>query len=326
MAIGSGLSAQLMIALEGSYAATTTPTQALEFDECGLKIEPGTLESRGEGQIVLRSGRFRRYAKSAGGPVALDFMNQGMGKLLKLMFGLVTGPTQVAATVEYVQTHTPDRAGGGAGISAVMQHGVPTVGGTVTPFTFHGCKVVAWELVQEIDQNLKLKLTVDAKPTSDHATALAVASYPADLTPLAFIDATVTLDAVSASLRSLTISHQRALATDRRFLGNTKLEPIANGEWVFGGSFDKEFEDTTLYDAFIAGTPAALVATWSYGEIGATGNPYILAITIPEIRYDGDNPAVAGSDIVTQRIPFKASYNGTDEIITAVYHSTDTAL
>lgn len=326
MAIGSGLSAQVMLALEGGYGATTTPTQAIEFNECGLKFEPGTLESRSSGRLFLPSGRSRRYTRQAGGNLALDFMNQGMGKLLKLMFGHVTGPTQVLSTVEYVQTHTPDSTGGGAGISAVIQHGIPTVAGVVEPFTFHGCKVTAWELVQEVDQNLRLSLTIDAKPQSDTATALASASYPADLTPLAFLDAVITIGGSSVDLKTLTLSHQRALATDRRFLGNTKKEPIANGEWVYGGSFDKEFEDTDLYDAFVAGETAALVATWSYGEIGATGNPYKLVITLPEIRYDGENPTVAGSNIAMQRVPFKALDNGTDPVISAAYHSTDTTL
>lgn len=326
MAIGSGLSAQVMIALEGSYGAATTPTQAIEFNECGLKFEPGTLESRGSGHLFLKDSRSRRYVRQAGGPLALDFMNQGMGKLLKLMFGSVSGPTQVLATAEYVQTHTPNTSGGGAGISAVIQHGIPTVGGTVTPFTFHGCKATAWELVQEVDQNLRLSLTIDAKPQSDRATALAAASYPAHLTPLAFLDATVTLGGASVDLKTLTLSHQRALAVDRRFLGNTKKEPIANGEWVYGGSFDKEFEDTDLYDAFVSGETAALVATWSYGEIGATGNPYLLVVTIPAIRYDGENPTVSGSDIAMQRVPFKAVDNGSDPVITAEYHTSDTTL
>ena len=325
MPIGSGLSAQLGLALENVYGTGVTPTRFHEFNSADLKVEPGTLESRGSGQIVLRTGRSRRYARSAGGPIDLDFMNKGMGYLLKLMFG-TSVVAQVGSTAEYTQTHTLPTSTGGAGVSATMQRGIPTVGGTVVPWTFTGCKMTQWELSNAVDGNLNLKATIDARPVSDHATSLAVASYPADLVPLAFLGAAVTLGGASADLRSISITHNRALATDRRFLGNSKKEPIANGEWQIGGTLDKEFEDTDLYDLFIAGTPAALVATWAYGEIGATGNPYKLEITIPEIRYDGETPSVSGSDIVTQRVPFKALYNGTDPIITAVYHTDDTAL
>lgn len=326
MAIGSGLSGQLATALEGSYGANTTPTLFTEYLEQNLAIEPGTLESRGSGQITLRSGRSRRYAKSAGGTIGLPFMQRGMGKILKQMFGTVVGPTQVGATDEYTQTHTLDLTTGRAGISGVWQAGVPQVDGTVKPFTYHGCKVTAWELVQALDADLALSLTLDAKPTSDTATALAAASYAAGLVPLAFIDATVTIDAVEASLKALTINHQAALQTDRRFLGNTKKEPIANGEWVIGGSFDKEFEDTDLYEAFLSGAEGALVATWAYGDITGDDAPFQLVVTIPCLRYDGQTPNSSGSDIVMQQIPFKALNNGTDPLITAVTHSDDVAL
>lgn len=325
MAIGSGLSNQLMMAPEASYGAVTTPSLAIEYNSESLKYSPDTLESRGSSQIVLRSGRWRRYTKSAGGQVELDFMQRSMGKILAQMYG-VSAIAQVGTTAEWVQTHTPDLTGGGLGISAVWQIGRAQTNGTVVPFTFHGGKVTQWELRQDIDANLKLQLTLDAKPTSDTATALATAVYAASLTPLAFIDATLTLGGSSVDVRSLILNHTRALATDRRFLGNTKKEPIANGEWVFGGSLDKEFEDTALYNAFIAGETAALVATWAYGQIGTTGNPFKLVITIPEIRYDDATPAGNGSDLVTQTVPFKALNNGINPIETAEYHSDDVAL
>lgn len=326
MGIGSGLSGQLATALENSYGANTTPTLFTEYLEQNLAIEPGTLESRGSGQITLRSGRSRRYAKSAGGTIRLPVMQRGMGKILKQMFGAASGPTQVGSTDEYRQTHTPALSTGRAGVSAVWQAGVPQVDGTVKPFTYHGCKVTAWELVQALDANLALSLTLDAKPVSDTATALAVASYPAGLVPLAFIDATVEIGGVAADLKELTISHQAALNIDRRFLGNTKKEPIANGEWVFGGSFGKEFEDTDLYEAFLSGEEGSLHALWSYGDITGDDAPFFLDITIPCLRYDGQTPNSSGSDIVMQQIPFKALNNGTDAIITALYATDDTAL
>lgn len=326
MGIGSGLSGQLGTAIEGSYGANTTPTLFTEYLEQNLAIEPGTLESRGSGQITLRSGRSRRYAKSAGGTIKLPFMQRGMGKILKQMFGTVVGPTQVGSTDEWTQVHTLALTTGRAGVSGVWQAGVPQVDGTVKPFTYHGCKVTAWELVQALDADLALSITLDAKPLSDTSTSLASASYAAGLVPLAFIDATVTIDTVAVSLKSLTINHAAALATDRRFLGNTKKEPIANGEWTIGGSFDKEFEDTDLYDAFLSGAEGALVATWAYGDITGDDAPFLFIVNIPTLRYDGQTPNSSGSDIVMQQIPFKALNNGTDPLITGTYHSDDTAL
>lgn len=324
MSIGTGLAGQLGTALEATFGAATTPTLFVEYDEMALAIQPGTLESRSSGDIVLRSGRSRRYAQNAGGTVRMPFMQRSMGKVLKQMFG-IGAIAQVGTTAEWVQTHTPDLTAGRRGISAVWQAGVPQVDGTVKPFTYHGCKVAGWELVQARDANLALSLTLDAQPIKDITTALAVKSYAAGLVPLSFIDASVTIGGAAADLTALTINHTAALATDRRFLGNAKKEPLANGEWVFGGSFDKEFENTTLYDAFISGAEGALVATWAYGAIGG-GNPFKLVVTIPALRYDGETPNSSGSDVVMQSIPFKALSNGTNPIVTAAYHSDDTAI
>jgi hypothetical protein len=111
---------------------------------------------------------------------------------------------------------------------------------------------------------------------------------------------------------------------ERICLGNTKREPVANGEEAITGAILREFEGTAQYDAWIAGTPAELVATWAYDEIGATGEPFQLIVTIPVIEYDGEMPQANGSEMVMQNLPFKALSNGTDPIIELVYATSDT--
>ena len=321
MAIPSGLSNQLGIAEEASYGTYQAPTRFFEFLSEGLQPDKRMLASRSAGDQFLRSGQHRHYIAGGGGPIELPFMNQGMGIWLKHMLGSIA-TAQVGATAEYTHTATP-ASDGGFGDYLTVQKGLAQTGGTVTPFNFLGSKITEWEFRQPLDDNLVLALTLDAK-TVERTSALAAASYPASLVPLSFIDATLTIDGTETCVRELRVRGARAMNINRRCLGNSKREPIANGEFVIGGTLTREFEGTDQYDDWIAGTEAALVATWAYGEVESGGNPFKLVITLPAVVYTGEAPAANGSETVMQNLPSQAVYNGTDPIITIAYHTTDT--
>lgn len=319
MAIPSGLSNQLGYAQESTYGTVVTVTRFLEFLSESLAVDKQVLRSRSIGDQFQRSGRTRHYIRGAGGQIEIPFMNQGMGLLLKHALGAVA-TAQVGATDEYEHTFTP-AADGGAGDFLTVQKGLADNTGTVRPFNFLGGKILTWELVQELDANLLFRLGFDFK-TAQTSTGLASASYPADLVPLSFIDASLTVDGVAVCVRSLSVGGNRALDVDRRCLGNTKREPVANGENEITGSILREFEGTAQYDAWIAGTPAKLVGLWEYGDTG-DGEPFALEITLEEVEYTGEMPQANGSEIVMQNLPFKALYNGTDPIIEIIYSTTD---
>ncbi len=311
MPLGSGLSSQVGIAQEGAYGVFTTPTRFLEFLTEGIAPDRPSLETRGIGDQFVRTSRRRAYIKSFGGQVEVDFMSSGMGILLKNMLGSIA----TTGTGPYTHTATPD-AVGLQGLSMTVQVGKPQTMGVVVPFNYLGGKVHAWQLDQKIDQNLKLRLTYDFTNIGDLTSALAVASYPAVNSPLAFLDAVVTLDGVSGNVSECMVGGARAMAMDRRYLGNQKLEPIANGEYAVTGQISKEFEDTAIYGKFISGAVAALTMTHTFGAT-------VLTTTIPAIEYTGANPAISGSDIVRQTIPFKALKNATQPIITLALTCAD---
>ena len=321
MAIPSGLSSQLGVAQQSDYQTYVAPTRFLEFLSESLTVDKRVLESRSIGSMFLKAGRVRHYIRGGGGQIELPFMNQGMGLLLKHALG-GAAIAQVGSTDEWEQTFTP-AADGGAGDFLTIQKGLADTSGTVRPFNYVGAKVTTWELSQAIDANLIFRLTFDAK-TVQTSSGLAAASYPADLVPLSFIDAVLTIDGVEVCVREFTITGNRAMDVERICLGNTKREPVANGEFTITGQLTREFEGTAQYDAWIAGTPAALTATWEYGDTG-DGEPFGLAITIPAVYYTGETPTANGSDITMQNLPWKAMDNGTDPVITMVYSSTDTA-
>lgn len=321
MAIPSGLSSQLGIAQETVYGTYVAPTRFLEFESESLTVDKRMLPSRSIGHMFLKSGRHRHYVAGGGGGVELPFMNKSMGLILKHALGTVV-TAQVGATAEYTHTFTP-ATDGGFGDFLTVQKGLADTGGTVRPFNYVGSKIVAWELRQAMDANLMLAVTFDAK-TVQTSSGLAVVSYPTELVPLSFIDAVLTIDAAELCVRNFTVGMQRAMDVNRRCLGNSKREPVPNGEFVVSGTLEREFEAMDQYDDWIAGTEAALTATWEYGEIGATGNPFALVLTIPALVYTGETPTANGSEITLQNLPFQAVDDGTDPIIELVYHTSDT--
>lgn len=317
MAIGSGLSAQVGFKKESVYGTAVTVDRFFEVDSESFKNVIAHNMTRGIGQRFQRTTRVRTYSERVTGQLALDIMNVGHGGLFEQILG---GVSTAHPATEYVHTFTPDAAGK-LGISGTYQIGRPDSGGTVRAFTYAGCKVLEATIDVEVGQNAKLTLTLDGKSEAT-ATALATASYPATAVPLSFIDGAITIDAGAASIKKATISIKDAQDVNRRFIGNTRLEPIANGEMEITGQLDLEFNSLAEYAKFVAGTASALVVTLSYGDTGA-GVPFKLIVTIPSLIYTGETPSVGSSEIVQQPLPFKALYNGTNPIITIAETTTD---
>lgn len=326
MAIGSGLGSQFGMAAESTYGTPVTVTRFLEMQKEGVKNDVGKHFSRGTKDLVVRSSRSRTYSKGCMGTIEFEVMNKGFGLLLQHCLGSGS-VAQVGATDEYDHTITVDLTNGKFGRMATVQIGRPDVGGTVRPFTYAGGKVVEFEFSSELDGPLLLSTTWDFQSETT-GTALASASYPSSPQSFIFIDGAMEIDGVAVAVKSGKIGGKWALDTDRRFLGaiTTKKQPIANGELEITGELVLEFESLTEYAKFVAGTQSALELRWAFGEIGSTGEPYHLTMTVPVVEYTGETPNVESSEVLLQTLPFKALYNGTDNPWTIVYSTSDTAL
>lgn len=316
--IGSGLSSQLGVKAESVYGTGVTVDRFIEFNSESLEAEVVHLMTRGLGQRFQRTSRVRTYIKRGQGQVAFDIMNVGHGMFFRQLLG---GVSTAHPGTEYVHTFTPD-ATGKAGVSMTIQKGVPDITGTVRPFTFPGSKVLEGTLTAELDANLTLALTIDSA-TATTGTALASESINANAVPLSFIDGSATIGGGSVDIVSFAVTVKDAQDVDRRFIGNTRKEPIANGEMEITGTLTMEFASLAQYALFVAGTEIEdLILTFAYGDTGAAV-PFKLVITIASLKYTGETPKVGSSEVVKQALPFKALYNGTDPIISIAYTTTD---
>lgn len=185
-----------------------------------------------------------------------------------------------------------------------------------------GTGIPAATTIAAVTSTTAATLSANATATGTSVTftigvALATATYPGSIKPLKFNHASVTLGGSAVNVKSLTLSGSNMLDDSRRFLGNQYItEPLEMGLREYTGSLEIEFTDLTQYTRFVAGTEAALVASFVSGTDSVT-------ITT-NVRVDGTTPNVAGRDILTQTLPVKCIASSTDaSAITAVLVNSD---
>ena len=324
MAIGSGLSAQLGVKAESTYGTPVTVDRFYEFTDESLKLDVARLESKAirSGARVLRSDRWASGKRVCGGSVGLELTNKSFGLLFTHMFGAVatTQPSAGPDPTVYDHTFTP---GDLAGKMLTTQVGRPDIGGTVRPFTYHGCKVAGFEISGKVDEIAGVKLDLVAED-EDTSTGLATVTYPATLSLLTFVQGTLTVAGAAVSVREATVKGDNGLKSGRHFLGSALTkEPLEAALRGYTGSLDADFESLTAYNRYVDGTEAALVLLFQ-GAIISTTLRYQLQVTC-NVRFDGETPQVKNVDMIPLSLPFTCldSGAGGGSAITAVYRTTD---
>lgn len=320
MAIPSGLSAQLGISEETTYGTPNNPvTRFFEFTEESIKLEIERIESAAlrSGTRVQRSDRWSSGQRSVEGDIEMELGNKSFGLWLKHALGGVAS-VEAPATV-WKHTFTP----GDLPVGLTVQVGRTDVTGVTRAFTYHGCRISEWELSASVGEIAKLKMTVLGED-EDTGTALATASYPADLSLMTFIHGSLTLAGSAYPVSEFSLSGNNALAADRYFLGSAlRKSPIDAGMRECTGEITSEFNDLTAYSRFVTGTEAALVLLFQ-GSIITGASNYETKVTA-NVRFDGETPSVSGAEIIEQPLAFKCVGNTPGAALTIDYQTTDTA-
>lgn len=292
MAVGSGLVAQLGVAPEVTPGTRVAPNRHFEFLSEGIKNNQQWINSAG-----LRPGRVtnRRYAAGTAevsGPVDLEVSPEGFGILLKHAMGAV----QTTGTDPYTHVFTPGTLNDK---TLSLQIGKPDETGTVHPFDYTGCSITSWSLTAAVNDFLKAQFQFYAMSESV-AESLTTPTYPATLTPFAFIDGSLTIDGSGSCVKSFNFTADNALATGRhqicatpsRFPKQAKEQGIRQ----YGGTMTADFSSLALYNKFLAGTLATLALVFASGD-----NSLTLDL---QVRYNGETPSVTGPTILEQTVPF----------------------
>ena len=325
MAIGSGIGSQLGIATETTFNNSVTVTRFYEFTSENLQYNKKTAVGMGlrAGGQLPRSQRRVVVTTDAGGDIVLDLPTRGLGLLLSHAMG--TTPSAVTTTTGvYSYTFT---LGDVYGRSLTAQVGVPQYGGTVTPKTISGAKIQSWEISAPNAGIATGKFTLDGASFTT-STSLATASYSPISNLFHFAQGAITVAGSSVvNIKDFTLTVDNTLKQDRYNLGNAgiKAEQVINGFRKVSGKMTAEFTDTTLLNAFLADTTTALVLTFT-GAVIANGAKETLSITIPAAKFNADTPNVASPGVIDLAMTFDAYDDGTNQPLTIVYQTADSAL
>lgn len=308
---------QLGVKKEVAYGTPLVVDRFFEYNEPSTPIQPRVARTRGN---PLRTGtRYRRadrtvpYFDRGEGTISLDVMDKGFGFWLEHMLGSVitSGPGP------FVHTATE---GGINGKSFTAQFNYPLNPSAANQaVTWAGGKVNSWTLSNSVDGMLMCELECDFNSVST-ATALATASYPADMENLSWAGGVVTIGGSSIDVSEISIQNTNNLDVARRFIrGNTARKEPTTGQaeltWSLTGEFDTLDEYNKLVATTRAGMQGEIEATWTFGTSS-------LVATIPLADFDTlDFGGNLGA--ITQALTGTAG-RGTDSPITLVYTTADT--
>jgi hypothetical protein len=326
---GSGLDAQLGVGVESTYGTRVAPTTFLPFESESLSLEQSYIENQPlmAGVMVQPSGYHVSSTRAASGSVELLYHDRGMGKLLSLLTGgspAITTPG--GGTISRRQTFNIGTTSP-VGKSVSLQVGRPDTSGIVRPFDYVGCKVTEATISIEAGEAASLSLSIDAQDEKTDQT-LATPTFSAAARPYGFKNWAISIaGSAHTRVRSLNITMPLNMEVGRYHLGNSgiKDEPLVNAPSEISASATLEFASLADHARFRSESVVALVATATNALIeGAIY--YDTTITIPAAKQISSSPNVAGPDLVTNDVEFKALWDGTNPPLTIVNTNTDTAL
>jgi hypothetical protein len=182
--------------------------------------------------------------------------------------------------------------------TATFQVGRTSMDGTVRPFDYIGMMVSTWELGIAPNEYVKMTYNLAGRRAVTDQT-LATPTWPT-LTPFYSVHATLSILGSTECFDAFTLSGDNKLDISDVVCGTNPGERRVRqaGGPDIKGSFGQDFEDMTMYNAFVNGTTGALTLTLS-------APPSSVTIT-GRVQYIEDNsPALAGADqVLKQTIPF----------------------
>jgi hypothetical protein len=314
----------ILVGKETTYGTAATLTRSYEGQADTFKRSQeflGSVGFRGGMQTQL-STRSVPVNMGGEGSLEVDVQRTGFG----LLFQSMLGSTTTTALATPAQRHTFASTAAGPSDSWTVQVQRMDAGDTPTKrnFTHLGSVMTGWTLEQEVGSVLKATFDFDFQDVNT-STAEGTPTYVNDQ-PYTWSNCAATWNGNAIALTSWSLEGDLGFKTDRRFLRGSELKkrPIRASVPTFEGSAEMEFESLTQYNAFVAGTIAPMVVTWT-GPIITGAVAYELKVTLSAVQFQGDSPEVSLDDMPKQALPFKALWDGTATPAVQIEYTTNSA-
>lgn len=288
-----------------------------EFTSEGIKktVEPILSKASNSGRTHKK--RMQGVATVAG-PFNFEVNpDDVIGLALKHVLWSVDVPVQQGATAAWLHEWTP---------GATMPKGLTAqVGRDDSVFDCFGGKINTLKFKAAVKEILQAEVGMVFK---DEEVGVAQTPTYSNQNPFVFHQGVLTIGGTATDVSNFDLEISNALKIDRRSLGTALILEPKEGKISVKGSFKQFFAGAgagTAYAKFIAGTPAALVLTFT-GALIATPYSYKFTIALPQVYYDGETPNVSGPDSeIEQNVPFTAIDDGTFLIKVGLINTRTTA-
>jgi hypothetical protein len=280
MPIGSSISGQVGIGIESTPGTRVAPASWKQILQESMTAGRKTIRPQGIGGGGAIAQPRVLLGQEPGGQISMEGAAENLPTLLRLALGspVTTGAGPYTHTYSFsLATPLP---------SATIQIGRPDVGGTVRCFEYTGCRASSWEMAVNPDDFVKFQY---------------------DLTYFTSLHASLTLLGGAEEFDSLTIRGENNLdmSTVVTATNPGRRRIRQKGRPTLGGTFQQDFQDLALFNAFKAGTVGALSLVLNAGAAAQ------LTIT-GRVQFVEDNsPALSGpEEILKQSCPFEFVRDG----------------
>lgn len=332
MAIGSGLGASAGIGIESAYGSYAPATRWYPFEDEKFDVERKYSEAKAivAGSLVKQAQQTVLLTQMVKGSLKMPVVNSGMGLLLEAILGTMSAPVQQGTTAAYESTGS---IGSTVGKSFSVQIGRPQTNGTITPFSYLGCKATSMDLSIEAGNVAELSTEWVGQQMVETETLVAPVFGTPDPIVFSFQGSTLSAGAIGSetvmgNVRKASIKVARKLDEARFYLGGNGLlaEPIEDDFVDITGDLTVDFTNTTDWDTYVnSGEQISIILNLVGAQI-ATGYNYGLKLSIPVSQIEGGDPNVSGPKIVERAVKFTGLNDNSHAPLTVVYTSTDTSL
>lgn len=298
MATGTGLEAQLGMAIETTNGTPVVVTRFLPFKSESVVAERTPVVSQGiiAGRLTYDTEQHKLGVQKVAGSVELDLYRENQAIIWQAAIGSLTS-TSSAGSAPY--THTAAFAD--VLPSFTLQKGVPEADGGTTAFTYGGCKIQSWTLTGNQGDTATLKFDVVGAVVETTGTALASATFANNAAvPFIFTQGSATVGGATVPTSGFEINCANKLAL-REYAGDAiTREPLREGRVEIGGKVSVEFNATTQWAQWAAGTDIDIVLAFSDGVNSVT-------VTVHTIL-TGSTPSVSSTGVVMHDLTWANAY------------------
>jgi hypothetical protein len=321
----------LGVASESEYGKYTKPTtRFLEIESESLALTKNYIETLliASNQAFMPESGHRAVSRIVGGDINLPFFDKGgMGTFFNMLHGEEVKPAKVEEGKAYKQVHKIGTSEP-FGKSLTAQVGRPELNeGTVEVFNYLGCKIPSLTISAATGDIAKLAITVMGRD-EEVTDPLETASYTAGALPFTFQQMELKAKGVKlADVADCTIAIT-VPQPERYRLGNEGLtsEPIINAAMEGSATATADFSSMESHKRYLEEEVVELLLVGIGADIDAEKNPAKVEVLLSAAKQISSAPSLAGPDIVSESLEFKALDGGTKAPIEVTIVSEDTAL